>query len=113
MVKKGSKVWPKGQIKPRIYIGPFEILGRIGQSLQSALLRELSNIHNVSMLPESHHYLFPASVDPRGSILGNGNSPDRPRKEKTLRQLLHRNQHLKVATERLEDEMHRQYLYLF
>ncbi|KAL5558049.1 hypothetical protein UlMin_034260 [Ulmus minor] len=118
----------KGKLNPR-YIGPFEILERIGKvAYKLALPPNLSSVHNVfhvSMLKkyvqDSSHVLEHEPIEVHEDLTYE----EKPvqildRKEKTLRnkviplvKILWRNHKIEEATWEREDEMREKYPSLF
>ena len=118
----------KGKLSPR-YIGPYEILDKIGPvAYRLALPPELDRIHDVfhisclrKYVPDESHVLnyVPAEL---GEDLTFEERPVEilDRKEKTLRnkviplvKVLWRNQRVEEATWESEDDMRGRYPYLF
>ena len=118
----------KGKLSPR-YIGPFEILERIGKiDYRLALPPELSLVHNVfhvSMLwkyvSDSSHILENELIEVHEDLEYDEQSVQiLDWKDKTLRnkviplvKVLWRNQKVEEATSEREDEMRMKYLHLF
>ncbi|KAL5577207.1 hypothetical protein UlMin_018906 [Ulmus minor] len=118
----------KGKLSPR-YIGPFEILERVGKvAYRLALPQELSSVHNVfhvSMLkkyiPDPSHVLEHEPIEVHEDL----SYEEQPvqildKKEKTLRnkviplvKVLWRNHKVEEATWEREDDMRKRYPHLF
>ena len=118
----------KGKVSLR-YIGPFEILERIGKvAYRLALPQELSSVHNVfhvSMLkkyiPDPSHVLEHEPIEVHEDLTYE----EQPvqildKKEKTLRnkvitlvKVLWRNHKVEEATWEREDDMRKKYPHLF
>ncbi|KAL8121324.1 hypothetical protein AgCh_018164 [Apium graveolens] len=123
-----SRFGKKGKLSPR-YVGPFEILKRVGKvAYELALPPHMQHIHNVfhvSMLkrysPDSNHVIEydPIEIQPDLSFV------EQPvqildKKERVLRnkfvslvRVLWRNPKVEESTRELESEMQSKYLHLF
>ena len=124
----GGTLWEARELNPR-YIGPFEIVERIGPvAYRLDLPEEFSRVHNVfhiSMLrkyiPDPSHVLETPEIELRDDL----SYEEQPvqilgREEKELRnktislvKVLWRNHLVEEATWKREDQMRSQYPYLF
>ncbi|GAA0162564.1 hypothetical protein LIER_18630 [Lithospermum erythrorhizon] len=118
----------KGKLSPR-YIGPFEILGKVGSmAYRLALPPALDRIHNVfhvsclrKYIPDESHILSSVPVEHEENLTFE-EKPVRilDRKEKILRnkvvalvKVLWRNQHVEEASWEREDDMRSRYPQVF